>query len=134
MRRLNAESSQRTLRNLWYFFSATSAVSALNVIVHNLFRPASLEKFSRDIEAHVPVLVLPRPGLRPAARDLAHRRTEGVREIQLKEVAAGALLDGEAAVGHPRPIPRHPRARFDCHIDGRPHSHACPQPDHERVV
>src|SRR5579864_2827568 len=62
--------------------------------------PDMLEEFSRDVEAHEPVL-----GLRSAACNLAHRRGEGIREVQLEHVAAEALFEREAAMTDARPIP-----------------------------
>ena len=54
----------------------------------------------------------------PAARQLSHRRAEPVREVELKRVAAGALLDAERAVVHARLV-ADPRDDLADQVDGR---------------
>src|SRR5438445_4359506 len=114
--------------------TSTAIAAALNSPQTNFFAtlmscPRLSEKLSRDVESEVPVV-----GRRAPARDLSHRRSKRIREVELKHMAAGALLDREAALVDARFVSRHPRRELADQIHGRPHVHAGAQADHERVV
>src|SRR5690242_2046521 len=67
----------------------------------------NLKELPRDIEADEPGVVVD-----AAARDLAERGAEAVREIELELVAARAPLDAEAHLIHARRIAAHARRDF----------------------
>src|SRR5207253_9967976 len=87
-----------------------------------------LVKLPRDVETEVPVVLH-----RSASRDLRHRRAERVREIQLKEVAAGAFFNRDAAVRDAR-FESGARRGFTRNVDRRPYAYARADADHEGVV
>src|SRR5438874_4517190 len=86
-------------------------------------------KLPRDVEPQIPVV-----RRRAAARDLTHRRPECVREVQLEDVAARALLDAEAPLMVARFVPRHARRELADDVHRGPHAHPRAEADHERVV
>src|SRR4029453_1024711 len=87
-----------------------------------------LEKLSRDVEPDVPVV-----GVGSAARQLGHRGPDAVREIELEDVAASALLDAERRVGDIG-IVANPRDDLANEIDGRPNANARTEAQEECVV
>src|SRR5262245_56417754 len=120
--------------------TATAAATAVSnrVRVTRTILPSAerLEELPRDVEAQIPVVLD-----RPAPGDLRHRRPERVREVQLEEMPAGALLDGEAGMGDRvlprvryRPLIAGSRHHFARDIDRRPDPDTRADADHERAV
>src|ERR1043166_1063460 len=90
--------------------------------------PFESEKLTREVEAHD-------QRLRHTARGgLRERGLLAVREIQLEDVRAGALLDGESVLRRALREPCDTRRHFGRDVDRRPDAHAAAQPDEERVV
>src|SRR5262245_47296073 len=86
-------------------------------------------ELARDVEPQIPIRAV-----RTAARDLCHRRPEGIPEVQLEHVTANALLDGEAALGAARPVARDAGSDLADDVDSRSDADASAEADHERVV
>src|SRR5262245_46526482 len=81
------------------------------------------------MEPYIPVLAR-----ETAARDLAHRRRERIREVQLEDVPAEALLYRERSVVCARIETGDARREFADHIDARADPDAGAKADDERVV
>src|SRR5262245_33192596 len=84
-----------------------------------------LEKLAGDVEPEVPVIVVAR-----AARDLAERRAEAVRKVDLEDVAAGAPLDREAHLADTRIVPGESRRDLANQIQRWAHPQARAEADH----
>ncbi len=75
--------------------------------------PRSQKNFREMLNPEVPIVVVEAP-----ARHLPECRRQAVREVQLKQVAAGALLDAEAGVRHARVVAGDPGRALDENVDG----------------
>src|SRR5437588_6606141 len=111
--------------------ATASVATALSMPQTNFFAiliacpPNRSIKLPRDVESEIPVV-----RRRAAARDLADCRPEGVREVQLKDVAARALLDGDARLIGAGLVTGHARRELAGQVHRRPHPHARSEADH----
>ncbi len=97
-----------------------ASASHFNVLLFITLSPqwvlVLLEKLPRDIESEIPVVAI-----EAAARHLRHRRTEAVREVDLKRMPAGAHFDTETGVDDARVVAE-PRRGFGHEVQLRANS------------
>src|SRR5688500_2461686 len=105
------------------------ATARVRLVTAEITTASSSEKLARDVESEIPVVLAD-----AAARQLAQRRAEAAREIQLEEMTAGAALDAEPDLIGAGVVPDDPRSEFADEIhrwaDAQPRAEA----DHHRVV
>src|SRR5207245_5393981 len=101
--------------------ATASVATALSMPQTNFFAiliacsPNRSIKLPRDVESEIPVV-----RRRAAARDLADCRPERVRDVQLKDVAARALLDGDARLIGAGLVAGHARRELAGQVHRRP--------------
>src|SRR5687767_306968 len=110
--------------------SAAATTSCLPLPIVSTTPPLGSEEFSGDVEPDVP-LVFAR-GAR--ARELAERGPPAVGEVQLKQVAARAPFDRDAALADARVVAREPRRHFAEQVQPPPDAEPRAEPQHQRVV
>src|SRR5688500_5529876 len=87
-----------------------------------------LEELSCEVETEVQ-----RPGKSSACKLPVGRRGR-VREVELKQMAAGALLDAEPELWLARPVPAEPRRHPAEKVDRRPHANTAAQTNERGVA